>query len=269
VPGFEQRLVTLAERGPEDREPFAELLAADTLAIARAAEATSVVPNKKLLISLGTAIASLGVLIWMIVAGPGYLGYGAALLWAGDAGAAPLYDLRVSPGDATVRRNSDQLISVQPRGLQASGVRLYARYESASKWEQLPMQPQPGTSDFQFLFAGLPEGVEYYVEAGPLRSRHFNLHVTDLPSVKQIRVTYHFPSWTGMQAVVEEHGGDLRAIEGTEADLEIGVDRPLNEGVLVLDDDRQIPLSGGAGDSYKGAIRLDKDGTYHVAVLVQ
>ena len=40
VPGFEQRLVTLAERGPEDREPFAELLAADTLALARAAEAT-------------------------------------------------------------------------------------------------------------------------------------------------------------------------------------------------------------------------------------
>jgi hypothetical protein len=266
VPSFEQRLVTLAERGPEDREPFAELLAADTLAIAREAEATSVVPNKKLLISLGTAIASLGVLIWMILAGPGYLGYGAALLWAGDAGAAPLYDLRVSPGDATVRRNSDQLISVQPRGFQTGGVRLYARYESASKWEQLPMQPQPGTSNFQFLFAGLPEGVEYYVEAGPLRSRHFNLRVTDLPAVKQIRVTYHFPSWTGMQPVVEEHGGDLRAIEGTEADLEIGVDRPLNEGVLVLDDDRQISLSG-SGDSYKGAIRLDKDGTYHVAVL--
>jgi len=267
VPGFEQRLVTLAERDPEDREPFAELLAADTLAIAREAEATRVVPNKKLLISLGTALASLGVLIWMILAGPGYLGYGAALLWAGDAGAGPLYDLRVSPGDATVRRNSDQLISVQPRGIQTGGVRLYARYESASKWEQLPMQPQPGTSSFQFLFAGLPEGVEYYVEAGPLRSRHFNLRVTDLPSVKQIRVTYHFPSWTGVQPVVEEHGGDLRAIEGTDANLEIGVDRPLHDGVLVLDDDRQIPLSGGGGNSYKGAIRLDKDGTYHVAVL--
>jgi hypothetical protein len=267
VPGFEQRLVTLAERGPEDREPFAELLAADTLAIARAAEATSVVPNKKLLISLGTAIASLGVLIWMILAGPGYLGYGAALLWAGDAGAAPLYDLRVSPGDATVRRNSDQLISVQPHGIQTGGVRLYARYESASKWEQLPMQPQPGTSSFQFLFAGLPEGVEYYVEAGPLRSRHFNLRVTDLPFVKQIRVTYHFPPWTGMQPAVEEHGGDLRAIEGTEANLEVGVDRPLHDGVLVLDDDRQIPLANGAGNSYNGTIRLDKDGTYHVAVL--
>ena len=31
---------------------------------------------------------------------------------------------------------------------------------------------------------GLPESVEYYVEAGPLRSRHFNIRVLDLPGCK-------------------------------------------------------------------------------------
>ena len=267
VPGFEQRLITLAERDRENREPFAELLAADTLRIVREADVVRVVPNKKLLISLGTALASLGVLVWLIVAGPGYLGYGSALLWAGNVGAAPLYDLRVSPGDATVRRNSDQLVSVQPRGIQTNAVRIYARYESASKWDQLPMQPQPGTPNFQFMFAGLPEGVEYYVEAGPLQSRHFHIRVTDVPAVKQIRVTYHFPAWTGIPPSTEDHGGDLHAIEGTDADLEITMDRPLSNGVLVLDDERQIPLSDGAGSSYRATIRLDKDGAYHVAAL--
>jgi len=58
------------------------------------------------------------------------------------------------------------------------------------------MQPEAGASGFQFVFAGLPEGVEYYVEAGALRSRHFNLRVVDLPTVKQISVTYHYPPWT-------------------------------------------------------------------------
>jgi hypothetical protein len=268
-PQFQQRLVTLAERGANDSEPFAELLAADTLAMARETEPQLVVPNKRLLTSLGVALGSVGVLLWMILAGPGYLGYGAALLWAGNAGAAPLYDLRVSPGDATVRRNADQIVTAQPRGIQTDSVHIYARYDSASKWEQLSMQPQPGGSGFQFVFAGLPEGVEYYVEAGPLRSRHFNLRVTDLPSVKQVRVTYHFPSWTGMQPAVDEHGGDLRAIEGTEANLEILTDRPLPGGALVLDDDRQISLSGGLGNLYKGVIPMQKDGTYHVAALDQ
>jgi hypothetical protein len=269
VPDFGQRLVTLAERdrGGQAQGAFTELLAADTLKIAQRAEATKLVPNKGLLISLGTALASLGVLIWMIVAGPGFLGYGAALLWAGNAGASPLYDLRVRPGDATVRRNSDELISVEPRGIQTNGMRIYARYESTSKWDRLPMQPQPGTSNFQFVFAGLPEDVEYYVEAGQLRSPHFHIRVTDVPAVKQIRVTYRFPAWTGIPASSDDHGGDLHAIEGTDADLDITVDRPLANGVLVLDDDRQIQLRPGANNSYAGTIHLEKDGAYHVAAV--
>ena len=269
VPDFGQRLVTLAEREGQAQGAFAELLAADTLKIAQRAEATQLVPNRNLLISLGTALASLGVLIWMIVAGPGFVGYGAALLWAGNAGAAPLYDLRVTPGDATVRRNSDQLISVEPRGIQTNDMRIYARYESTSKWDQLPMQPQPGTSNFQFVFAGLPEGVEYYVEAGQLRSPHFHIRVTDVPAVKQIRVTYRFPAWTGIPSSTDDHGGDLHAIEGTDADLEITMDRPLANGILMLDDDRQIQLRAGANNSYTGTIHLEKDGAYHVAALEQ
>ncbi len=267
IPQFQQRLITLAERGLNDREAFAELLAADTLAMTRETQPTAVVPNKKLLVSFGVALGAAGVLIWMILAGPGYWGYGAALLWAGDAGAAPLYDIHVNPGDATVRRNADQLITVQPRGIQVNQARIYARYESATKWEELSMQPQPGASGFQFLFAGLPEGVEYYVEAGPLRSRHFRIRVSDVPSVKQIRVTYHYPPWTGMGPGVEEHGGDLRAIEGSEASLEITMDRPVSKGVLVLDDDRQISLSHATGNIYEATLRMDKDGSYHVATV--
>jgi len=266
-PQFQQRLITLVERGTNDREAFAELLAADTLAMTRETQPAAVVPNKNLLVSLGVALGAAAVLLWMILAGPGYLGYGAALLWVGDAGAAPLYDIHVSPGDATVRRNADQLVTVQPRGIQVNGARIYARYESTTKWEELSMQPQPGASAFQFLFAGLPEGVEYYVEAGPLRSRHFRIRVTDVPSVKQIRVTYHYPPWTGLGPRVEEHGGDLRAIEGSEANLEITMDRPMSKGVLVLDDEHQIPLSHSTGNVYEATMRMEKDGSYHVATV--
>lgn len=266
-PQFQERLITLAERGSGEREPFAELLAKDTLAMTRDAEPTVVVPKKRLLVSLGVAIGALGVLLWMIAAGPGYLGYGAALLWTGDVGAAPLYDIHVTPGDAIVRRNADQLVTVQPRGIQVNGAHIYARYASTTKWNQLAMQSQPGASGFQFLFAGIPEDVEYYVEAGPMHSRHFKIRVTDVPTVKQIRVTYHYPPWTNMRSVTDQRGGDLHAIEGTEADLEITTDRPLNGGSLVLDDNRQISLSHDTGNTYEASLKMEKDGSYHVAGL--
>jgi hypothetical protein len=267
-PQFKQRLVTFAERDEQSREPFLELLAADTLQIARDAEPKLLVPDGRVLALTGIALASLGVLAWMIAAGPGYLGYGASLLWEGSrAGAGPFYDIRVNPGDASVRRNTDELITALPRGMQTDQMRLYARYYSASKWEQVNMQPQPGGSGFQFLFAGLPEGVEYYVEAGAVKSRHFNIHVVDLPAVKQIRVTYHFPSWTGLKNATDEHGGDLRAVEGTEADLDVITDRPLRDGLLVLSNGQKVRLAGGAANHYSGAIVMDKDGAYHVAAV--
>ena len=267
-PEFQQRLLTFDDREKKGNDPFLELLAADTLSVARDAQPASLVPNDKLYFLAGAGVACLGVLAWLVAAGPGYMGYGASLLWTGPK-AVPIYDIRVTPGDVAVRRNSDQLITAHVIGLKPEKVQLFAHYKSGGlAWEPVAMERQPD-ANFQFLFAGLPEDVDYYVQAGPLTSRHFKVRVLDLPSVKQLRVTYHYPKWTGMPQATEEHGGDLRAIEGTAAELTVQMDRPLRSGRLTLDDGKEIALSGGEGNAYKGSIVMEKDGAYHVAALDQ
>ena len=95
-PQFEQRLTTFAER--DGRDPFIELLAADTLNVAQSAEPKLLVTDRRLQFSLGAALGALAILIWMIAAGPGFLGYGASLLWTGPHRDKPApYDLRVTP----------------------------------------------------------------------------------------------------------------------------------------------------------------------------
>src|SRR6202030_1002786 len=141
---------------------------------------------------------------------------------------------------------------------------LHARYQSSSKWEEISMQPEAAGSfagGYQFLFAGLPENVEYYVTAGAMTSKHFNIHVTDLPAVKQIRVTYHYPTWTAMPSEVEERGGDLRAVTGTEAELDVTTDRPLQGGQILLTEIKP----GGQNNVYHATVKMDQDGVYHVA----
>jgi hypothetical protein len=243
-PGFQQRLETFVDK--QGDEPFLELLAGDALEVARTIAPETVAPNTSLMAWLGLGVASLAALVWLVTAKPGFVGYGANILWTGShGGAAPLTELQVSPGDATVRRNTDQLITAQTPGLLSPQITLYARYQSAAKWERVAMQPRSSASGYQFVLTGVPENVEYYVEAGPRRSKHFNIRVVDLASVKQIKVTYHYPSWTGLKDTSEDRGGDLRALEGTRADLDVVTDRPLKDGLLVLDGGTQVRLSGG------------------------
>jgi hypothetical protein len=267
-PQFQQRLSTFLERDGQD-DPFIELLAGDTLGVAQSAQPKALVTDFRLRISLATGVAALAILVWMIAAGPGFLGYGASLLWTGPHRDKPAYyDLRVTPGDAVVRRYADQLVSALPTGMKSPKVRLYARYQKSSNWEEIAMLPKASGSfagGYQFLFAGLPEDVEYYVTAGAMTSKHFSIKVSDLPAVKQIRVTYHFPSWTGMPPEIEERGGDLRAVAGTEAEIDVYTDRPLAEGEIQLDSGQKVQLTGGQNNVYHGAVKMDKDGAYHVA----
>jgi hypothetical protein len=265
-PEFQQRLLTFVDRDQDKREPFIELLAADTLALAEEAQPARLISRGKLLLFASSGSACLSVLIWMMAAGPGYLGYGARRLWAGSSPSAAFYDIRVSPGNAAVRRNASQTITAQPIGFESPRARLWTRYQSASKWEEAAMEPQPAASGFQFVFAGIPEDVEYYIEAGRVQSRHYKIRVVDLPSIKQIRVTYHYPAWTRFKSAVKQ-GGDLHAVKGTNAELVILTDRPMRGGVLAINNGQEAVLSGGKGNLYQGTIRIERNGTYHVAAL--
>src|ERR1700722_10243098 len=206
---------------------------------------SSLVPDKRLFDLGGAGIACLFVLLWIIAEGPGYLGYGASLLWTPYRNTVPFYKITVTPGDLTVRRNSDQLVTARVTGARPSKAQLFARYRNSPVWEPVTMQAEPdsgGDAAFQFVFAGLPENVEYYVAAGPLVSPHYTVRVVDLPSVKEITVTYHYPSWTGLKPKTEEHSGDLRAVEGTDAEIEAAMDRSLKDGRLILDSSQMITL---------------------------
>ena len=70
-----------------------------------------------------------------------------------------------------------------------------------------------------------------------------------------------------MKPSTEEHSGDLRAIEGTEAQVEVEMDRPLKEGQFALDGGQAISLEKADGNTYRGTIVMQKDGAYHLAAM--
>jgi hypothetical protein len=269
APEFEQRLITLADDEGEAANPFRALLAREVDELAGKTPPAQVIGTPAIAgASLGGA-ALMAVLAWLILAGPGYIGYGASLLWAGTPPSSvtqPLYRLDVIPGNQKIRRGADQLVEAKLSGYEADSAKLFARQLKASRWDTMPMQKAAAGHGFQFVLAGMNESLEYYVEAGRLRSGSFLLTVVDLPAVKRVKVTYHFPGWTGMQVAVEE-GGDLRAIEGTEAEVEVETDRPLVKGLLSFEGGARIPLEAKGGNILTARVPIRADGSYFVAAI--
>ncbi len=268
-PAFQQRLVTYMDRRDQG-DPFIELLAEDTLKPAKQAAPMTVVPQKTIFgFGLGGGVA-LAVLLWTILFAPGYLGFGAKTLWAGlpKAGAAGFYQLKVEPGDETVRRRTDVSVVATLQGFTASEVRLMAKYDSGAKWEEAIMAPRPGESTYGFLLTAVPEGLQYYVEAAGVKSKTFHIKVLDLPGIKNIKVTYHYPSWMRQADYVEDPGGDLRAVVGTSAELTVETDKPLTDGLIVMQDGTEIALKTTQGNFLTARVPVEKEGAYHFAAKV-
>src|ERR1022692_967626 len=268
-PQFEERLLTFTERietNPGD--PFLALLADDTLRVARQAEPKDVAKSAWIYSFSSAAVAAALALIWL-ASTPGYMGYGTSLLWAGlpKGVSKPFYSILVDPGNRTVRKRSDQLITAHLTGFSAPKVRFFAKYSSASQWEQAEMATEPGGTAYQFLIAGVPENLEYYVEAGGVKSGTYKLSVVDLPGIKKIRVTYHYPSYLGLKDEVEDPGGDLRAVEGTRADVAITTDKPLASGILMMDDGSKLTLRNGPDGILMATVPILRDGQFHIAAL--
>lgn len=268
IPQFKERLLTIAEK-PDVNNPFTELVAEDALRVARENDPERIATTRSLLGFLGSGVVAALVLIWLIAAGPGYWGYGASLLWTGSAnpGKRPLYDIGVQPGNKTIRRKSNQLITAELFGFSARNVTLHAKPAGGLKWEETAMQPKANGNSYQFLFAGVSDPVEYYVQADAARSKHFTIGVKDLPGVKRVRVALRFPSGLGLKDVVQEPGGDIRAVQGSQADISVLTDRPLDHGLLVMENGSKIELTRGQGNWLTAHLPIEKDGSYHIAAL--
>ncbi|HEV2688916.1 MAG TPA: hypothetical protein VGV35_10185, partial [Bryobacteraceae bacterium] len=81
-PDFQERLLTLAENPPAS-DPFMQLLAGDALKVAQTHQPDRLARTGPIVGFFTSAGLAVAVLVWLILAGPGYLGYGTSLLWAG------------------------------------------------------------------------------------------------------------------------------------------------------------------------------------------
>jgi hypothetical protein len=250
--------------------PLLSLLAADAASIAERTPTDEIVSSRR--IALGALIAgsALVVLVALLVAGPAYWGFGSRHLLLGmdlPRNAVPIRKITVTPGNVTVRRNSDLAIRAAVEGFHPKDVQVFVRFADRQDWERAPMQPAAGQeSHFEFRLYAVRAPLQYYVDAEGTRSSAHNVTVVDLPRIERVQLTYQYPDWTGLDQKVDDTQRDIRAVEGTNVKVEVVADGPLDAPALIVDG--QTGELEQQGRTSTGAIVVKKPGRYQIGARV-
>jgi hypothetical protein len=250
--------------------PLLALLAADAATIAERTPPDEIVSSRRIAAGALIAGTALVVLVALLVAGPAYWGFGSRHLLLGmdlPRNAVPVRRVTVTPGNATVRRNSDLAIHATVEGFHPQDVQVFVRFADRQDWERAPMQPAEGQeSRFEFRLYAVRAPLQYYVDAEGTRSVAHDVTVVDLPRIERVQLTYQYPQWTGLDPKVDDTSRDIRAVEGTNVKVEVVADGPLDAPALIIDG--QTGELAQQGKTSTGEIVVKKPGRYQIGARV-
>ena len=206
--------------------------------------------------------------VLFIVLGPGFLRHGMSALFFPTRAAESVnpYSVAVWPGDTTISRNSDLMVSAILHGFDSDDAVMYTREAGASGFLAMPMI-EDGTGSFEGLLLNVAEETTYYVEAAGVRSGTFTLGVADLPAVDRLEMVYHFPRYTGLEPRSFEYGGDVAALAGTRVELTVTPTIPSPGALLVMDSGDTITMEAGREGTFRGAFTVRERGFYGIKFL--
>lgn len=117
-----------------------------------------------------------------------------------------------------------------------------------------------------FEFREVRRSFEYWVTAGEIESPKYEVDAVDKPRVIDIKLTYAYPKYTGLQPlVVDENDGNISAIKGTTVKVEATVNKPAVTAEMVFKDGRREGLTI-RDHQLTGTIKVMEEGSYHIAV---
>lgn len=186
-----------------------------------------------------------------------------------DTGGRPqttrIQDFEVEPGDVRVRKGDNQVVWV------TSGKpnrKFTIRWRTPGEpWEAEVMTPGSDDTVFFKEFLNVQEDVEYEVSAGRLRSQEYTLTAWLPPQIESIDVAYDYPEYLDMARREVPNSGNVSAVEGTDVELNVWVNKKIKNAELKLESGLTLPLEEQSDALWTGNITVTQNDKYHVELL--
>lgn len=154
-------------------------------------------------------------------------------------------------------------LEVRTRGREAGNVELEVRQGAEAEASIAMEKVAPHQFRARWLAAGA--GARITARTGRFRSRTIEVRVVAPPRVESIQVVQFPPEYTKLKPGSGKSGGHIRAYMGSEVQLAVKTNKPVQEALIALADGWRLPLNPTeGGDSLGGKMILGGAGSYQV-----
>jgi len=172
--------------------------------------------------------------------------------------------LKVTPGNADVRRGSNVVVEAQAGELPASAT-LYLSSGDTS-WSAMPMLAATEAGKYSYEVFEVNDTLRYYVRAGKELSPIFRLSPADVPALRSIRLTYRYPGALGVPPRQTAGSGDIHAPAGTSVGIRAGFSQSLNEASIQVGEQAARPGRIEADTLLVADLQVTSDTVYRLMV---
>ncbi len=152
---------------------------------------------------------------------------------------------------------------------------VYYRFAGGT-WQKAPLDLKDfprhkiDTGDSLVFYTTLKQvrrSIDYYVKSGRLTTETAHIDVVDRPRVTGIKLSVFYPKYTGLQPqVIDENDGNITAVYGSRATIQIETNRPLQQAEMVFNDSSKTPFAL-TGQSGEQSLKIDESKSYHIHLL--
>jgi hypothetical protein len=207
-------------------------------------------------------------LVFLIVS-PAHFGNAAVRILLPFADIDPLYrtTLRVEPGDVDAV-NGEAPIQITIKGERPKNLVLLKNIDGKRSTETIPVDADDD-GPITHVIRDVHQNMTYAVRGNDYTTRTYRVKVPMNASLARVRVTYRYPSYTGLEPRNAETRGDLEGLQGTRAQVTFVFDQPVDSAVLVLESSAKKagepqPLTQVSEKEFEGEIVLDNVVAYRL-----
>ncbi|MEO2011887.1 MAG: hypothetical protein ABGX22_24680 [Pirellulaceae bacterium] len=179
--------------------------------------------------------------------------------------------LKPTPHSLTLAENETVAVLVEISGGDVDEVTLETRTPNQGEVRQTMRRRDAAVFVANLQVAD--ESIEYRILAGDAVTKRYLIVSRARPRVLAFHKTYHFPEYAGLEdgEVTEKHG-DLRALEGTQAELILEVDQDVVGAELRLErqdseEIQSIPLVASGERRYRVSLPIEDSSLYKVHLV--